>query len=105
MSTKESNALIGHKDDERTPRQLLPYRVANFCLFAAVIVMNALSSTGLIGSTNANVSDSYPNSFVPAGWAFSIWGPIYLWVAAFCLCVVAVRNERSSCAGQTSHTL
>jgi benzodiazapine receptor len=84
-SSTETNALIGHKDDELTPRQLLPYRVANFVVFGAVIVLNVLSGAGAIGPTNANISDSYPNSFVPAGWAFSIWGPIYLWVAAFCL--------------------
>lgn len=67
------------------PKSVLVYRILNAVAFAVVLVVNGLSTTGLIGRTNANISDSYPNSFVPAGWAFSIWGPIYLWLSAFCI--------------------
>jgi len=70
----------------KPPEQLLAYRVINLVMFVIVIVFNALASTGFLNGNNiGNVSDTYNNSFVPAGWAFSIWGPIYMWMAAFCV--------------------
>lgn len=79
--TSETQPLVA----ARAPKSLLAYRILNSVAFVTVIALNALSTTGLLGRTNGNISDSYPNSFVPAGWAFSIWGPIYLWLAAFCI--------------------
>lgn len=86
-TNSEQDALL-HPDEgyTKTARQLLPYRILNPIFYVIVIVMNALSSVGgLNGNTQGNISDSYPNSFVPAGWAFSIWGPIYIWLGAFCI--------------------
>jgi hypothetical protein len=37
-----------------------------------------LSNTGLFGPTNAAISDAYPTLIVAAGYAFAIWGPIFL---------------------------
>lgn len=37
-----------------------------------------LSNSGLFGSTNGAISDRYPTLIVAAGYAFAIWGPIFL---------------------------
>ena len=48
--------------------------------------MNYLSNTGVFNdSTMASVSAKYQNLFTPAGYAFSIWGLIYLELIAFCI--------------------
>ncbi len=49
-----------------------------------MIVMNYLSqAVPFGGQTNGQVSDKYHTDFTPAGYAFSIWGVIYLGLAAF----------------------
>jgi len=59
--------------------------IVNLLSFAAVIVVNYLSnSLPLNGKTPGELSDEYPNLFVPAGLTFAIWGVIYtillIWV-------------------------
>lgn len=52
--------------------------------FVAMIVVNYLAQQLPInGVTPGQVSDSMPNLFAPAGLTFSIWGLIYLLLAAF----------------------
>jgi hypothetical protein len=54
--------------------------------FLAMLAVNALSSILPInGVTPKEVSDRYPNLFVPAPLAFSIWGVIYLLVFVYLL--------------------
>jgi hypothetical protein len=54
-------------------------RVANFLAFLGVVVVNALAVTlPLNGRSTGELSDAYPNLFVPSGLTFSIWGVIYL---------------------------
>ena len=51
-----------------------------------MIVMNYLSNTGVFGGmTNGEVSDKYHTLITPAGWAFSIWGLIFLGLLAFAI--------------------
>lgn len=51
----------------------------NLLLFAGMIVMNYLANAlPLNNKTTGELSDSFPNLFVPAGITFSIWGIIYL---------------------------
>lgn len=58
--------------------------MANIIALIATIVVNYLSNTGLFNNeTMASVSASYENLFTPAGYAFSIWGFIYLGLAGF----------------------
>ncbi len=58
--------------------------VANGIALVFTIVMNYLSNTGLFnGNTMKTISDKYANYFTPAGYAFSIWGLIYLGLIAF----------------------
>lgn len=61
-------------------------RYANLVFFAGMIVMNYLANAlPLGGKTTGELSDAYPNLFVPAGVTFSIWGVIYLLLAGFCV--------------------
>ena len=54
--------------------------------FIIMVTVNALSALlPLNGITPGEVSDSYPNLFAPAGITFSIWGLIYLMLAAYTL--------------------
>lgn len=49
-----------------------------------MVGVNALANVlPLNGVTTAELSDSYPNYFVPAGYVFSIWGVIYLLLLGF----------------------
>lgn len=59
-------------------------QVANGIALVATIIINYLSNTGVFnGKSVGEVSDTYQNYFTPAGYAFSIWGIIYLGLLAF----------------------
>lgn len=58
--------------------------IANCIALIITIVINYLSNTGLLnGNTMKIVSNKYFNYFTPAGYAFSIWGLIYLGLLGF----------------------
>jgi hypothetical protein len=58
----------------------------NIVLFAGMLVMNYLANAlPLNNKTTGELSDSFPNLFVPAGLTFSIWGVIYLLLIAYCV--------------------
>jgi hypothetical protein len=60
------------------------FAIVNFLLFAAVVYVNTLAVTLPInGKSTGELSDQYPNLFVPAGFTFSIWGVIYLLLFIF----------------------
>ncbi|MBD8873715.1 hypothetical protein [Rhodanobacter sp. DHB23] len=54
----------------------MKYLVALFALAMPVVAW--LSNTGMFGPTNGAISDRYPTLIVAAGYAFAIWGPIFL---------------------------
>jgi hypothetical protein len=60
-------------------------RFGNIIAYVVTIIVNSLAgSTALLnGRTTAVVSDAYPTLVTPAGYVFSIWGVIYLLLAAF----------------------
>ncbi|MGZ8510417.1 MAG: hypothetical protein ACXWWA_08580 [Chitinophagaceae bacterium] len=59
-------------------------QIANGVALVATIIINYLSNTGIFnGNTMAVVSARLQNLFTPAGYAFSIWGLIYLGLVAF----------------------
>ncbi len=61
-------------------------KYVNILLFIAMIVMNYLANAlPLNNKTTGELSDSFPNLFVPAGITFSIWGIIYLLLAVYCV--------------------
>ena len=62
----------------------LPLAIANLIAFVVVVVVNALATTiPLGGMTTRQLSDLYPNLFVPAGLTFSIWGIIYILLGVY----------------------
>ena len=55
------------------------FQILNAVALVATVVINYLSNTGVFnGETMATISAKYQNLFTPAGYAFSIWGLIYL---------------------------
>jgi hypothetical protein len=67
----------------------------------AMLTVNALSSILPInGVTPKEVSDRYPNLFVPAPLTFAIWGVIYILVFAYTLYLFGLFHRR----GETVNT-
>lgn len=59
-------------------------QITNIIAFVVTIVLNYVAGAGLInGQTIGEISARYDNLFTPAGYAFSIWGLIYLMLAGF----------------------
>ena len=66
------------------PHLRLLLAILNVVGFVTVVVVNVMATTvPLGGKTTAQLSDLYPNLFVPAGLTFLIWGLIYLLLAVF----------------------
>jgi hypothetical protein len=75
--------------------------IAAFVLFLATVAVNALANILPInGVQTGALSDEIPNLFVPAGLTFSIWGLIYLLLAAYGAAVLVVAFRPM--AGPTS---
>ncbi len=71
MTNQQSNKLV---------------KIAVLVTFLAMVAVNALATALPInGITTGDVSDSFPNLFAPTGLTFSIWGLIYLLLAAYTL--------------------
>lgn len=69
-------------------------KFVNLVLFTGMIVMNYLAtSLPLNNKTTAELSDSFPNLFVPAGITFSIWGIIYILIAGYCIVQFTGQNQ------------
>lgn len=60
-------------------------------LALAMPLVGWLSNTGLLGPTNGEISDRYPTLIVAAGYAFAIWGPIFLLDVVFGIAQAGVR--------------
>lgn len=68
--------------------------------FLAMLTVNALSSILPInGVTPKEVSDRYPNLFVPAPLTFSIWGVIYLLVLGYVLYQFGLFRKKGAAKG------
>ncbi len=60
------------------------FQILNIIVLIVTIGINYLSNTGSINNeTMASISAKYQNLFTPAGYAFSIWGLIYLGLLGF----------------------
>ena len=73
----------------------------NLLGLVGVLVVNTLANTLPInGVTTGQLSDEYPNLFVPAGLTFAIWGVIYLLLIGFSiysLATVFQKNATATC--------
>lgn len=70
-------------------------QIANIVALIVTVVVNYLSNTGIFNNnTMASVSADYQNYFTPSGYAFSIWGLIYLLLGAFVIYQARGLNGR-----------
>ena len=68
------------------PIKIKSLQVLNFIFFIVMVIMNGLANAlPLNGKTTKELSDQYPNLFVPASITFSIWGVIYFLLLLFCI--------------------
>jgi len=68
----------------------------NLVLFAGMIVMNYLANAlPLNNRSTGELSDSFPNLFVPAGITFSIWGIIYILLLVYSIVQFTGSNQIS----------
>ncbi len=69
----------------------------NLAAFAAMITVNALATLLPInGKDTGEISDQYPNLFVPSGLTFSVWGVIYILLALFVIYGLVSAFRKSS---------
>jgi hypothetical protein len=70
--------------------------VLNLIGFLGTVIVNGLANAlPLNNKTTGELSDQYPNLFVPAGLTFSIWGLIYILLAIFVIygLIIAIRKD------------
>ena len=70
--------------------------ILNLLFFLGTVIVNGLANALPINNkTTGELSDQYPNLFVPAGLTFSIWGIIYLLLAVFAVysLVSAIKGD------------
>ena len=66
----------------------------NLGFFAVMLVVNYLANALPINNkTTGELSNSFPNLFVPAGITFSIWGVIYLLLLVYCIIQFKASNN------------
>ncbi len=81
--------------------RLITLSILNLIGFLGTIVVNGLANAlPLNNKTTGELSDKYPNLFVPAGLTFSIWGVIYILLAIFVIygLVISIKNNTQKTA-------
>ena len=79
-----------------TRRSQIILSIINLAGFLGTVVVNGLATSLPINNkTTGELSDQYPNLFVPAGITFSIWGPIYILLAIFTIysVIIAIKKD------------
>jgi hypothetical protein len=59
------------------------------------MLVTYVSISGAFGATNTDLSKKYQTLVTPAGWAFSIWGPIFIWEGVFTIAQMLPRYRAS----------
>ena len=69
-------------------------RIIPILSFIVVLIVNFLANFLPIGGrTTGEVSDAYPTLFTPAGFTFSIWGLIYMFLTIYVIYQILPRNK------------
>lgn len=72
------------------------YKILNVLFFIVMVTMNFLANyLPLNGKGTGELSDLYPNLFVPAGITFAIWGLIYLLLTIFTIYQIGLIKKKS----------
>lgn len=80
---------------ERKANIIIP-KTISVIMFTLVIIVNSLSNILPInGKTAGEISDMYPNLFVPVGFTFSIWGVIYLFLLMYTIYQTGIFTKHS----------
>jgi len=85
----------------RTRAARLGLGFLNLIAFLATVAVNGLANALPInGKGTGELSDQYPNLFVPAGLTFSIWGVIYILLAIYAVyqLVAGLRRQERAVA-------
>jgi hypothetical protein len=78
--------ITNHETVVVSTSKIKTLQVLNFLFFIIMVTMNTLAVVlPLNGKSTKELSDKYPNLFVPAGITFSIWSVIYLALLIFCI--------------------
>jgi len=78
-------------------RQKLFLSILNILGFLGTVIVNGLANALPINNkTTGELSDQYPNLFVPAGLTFSIWGLIYILLAIFVIYQLVVVTKKDA---------
>jgi hypothetical protein len=76
--------IINHETVVISTSKIKTLQVLNFLFFIIMVIMNGLAvGLPLNGKSTGELSNQYPNLFVPAGITFSIWSVIYLTLLIF----------------------
>lgn len=76
-------------------RRVLSLSILNLLGFVGTVVVNALANILPINNiTTGELSDLYPNLFVPTGLTFAIWGLIYVLLGIFVIYPLVPRVRR-----------
>jgi len=83
--TVSPDGIISAQDDStsKAPTALRMVNYLNLGAFAVNALTTTLSGFAVFGPDNTALSKKYTLLITPAGFAFAIWGPIFLWEAAF----------------------
>ena len=72
------------------------FKILTPVAYLAMVAVNYLANAlPIAGRDTGAISDSYPNLFAPAGYAFSIWGLIYTLLAIYVIYQFKKSNDRS----------
>jgi hypothetical protein len=77
-------ATTGNAATIQAPIPLLTWKNwLNLGMYIVNCGVTYASISGIFGATNTDLSKKYQTLITPAGWAFSIWGPIFIWEGIF----------------------
>jgi benzodiazapine receptor len=94
---RKQERMTRHTDPTSKASRIPPawiYAVINALALAGVLLINWMANAlPLGGLTTGEISFLYQNLFVPAGWAFSIWGVIYILLLLWVILSFAYLNR------------
>jgi len=76
--------------ENKAPRSVV-WNVLNMAAFVINTLITYTSITGAFGETNSALSRKYQTLVTPSGFAFSIWGPIFIFEGAFAVAQLLPR--------------
>lgn len=77
-------------------------RISALVAYIIMVTVNYLANALPIGGRDTGeISDNYPNLFTPAGYAFSIWGLIYILLAVFV--IYQLWQEKNETIAKINH--